>query len=91
MSNQILNPSKTIYCGNLEGMAYVKNSKGYSSNVTLYTSAIVDTKTNTAIISYSVSVFDNMTDAYSEKFTDYNLAIAKYNELAEKWNGHREM
>ena len=87
----LLTYSPKIICGELSGMAYIKDSKGKSSNLQFYTSCVVSTENNNVIVRYRVQAFDNTNEDY-EVFTTtvYKDAIDKYNELAVKWNGYRE-
>lgn len=82
--------NEIIYANSLDGVAYVKDSKGMSDNIHFFTQVTVNTTDNTTTVEYSVEVFRGREDHYELKTTDYNKAVDKYNEVAEKWNPNRE-
>lgn len=87
----LLKPTNEIYTVKLDGLAYIKSSKGGTSNLLFGTHITLNTKDNTTEIYYSVKAFEyDWSDHEYFKTTDYNTAVEKYNELAIKWNGHRE-
>lgn len=80
------------YTTNLRGMTYVKNSKGKTSNVAFFIMCSINTVDNSTKVAYLVEVFEKPQDDYfGEEYTSYIEAVDKYNELAIKWNGHREL
>jgi predicted secreted Zn-dependent protease len=87
---RLLNKEKKLYCGRLDGMSYIKDSQKRSANLNFYTSCVVNTENNSAIVKYKVEAFDKSNSDYDVfTTTNYSEAINKYNELAVKWNGHR--
>lgn len=81
-----------IYTTNLTGLAYIKSSKGGSANLWFGTHCRVNTKDNTVEVYYSVKAFESdWIDQVYFKTENYKEAVDKYNELAIKWNGHREI
>lgn len=87
---RLLDKENKLYCGRLDGMSYIKDSKKQSSNLKLYTSCVVIVENNTTIVSYKVEAFDKPNPDYEVLLTtNYSEAIDKYNELAVKWNGYR--
>jgi len=88
----LMTPTHGEYACNLRGMAYVKNSKGQSSNVHFYIGVRIDTSNNSADVIYTIEMFKHgQEDYFRGDFTNYQQAVAKYNELATKWNGYRDM
>ncbi len=86
----LITPEETIYTSTLKGLAYIKSSKGGSSNLYFGTQCRVNTKDNTTTVNYYIKAFESNWDDYVYfETTNYQEAIDKYNELAIKWNGHR--
>lgn len=89
-SPSLLELDNRIYCGKLEGLAVIRNSNGNKTNLTFYTSCIVDTKTNNVIVQYKVQAFEkDLADYAVLTTTNYQEAVAFYNELAVKLNAYR--
>jgi hypothetical protein len=90
--NNLLKLEDKIYAVNLSGLAYIKSSKGNSSNVYFTTSCVVNTKDNSVKVEYTVEAFESgWVDYVCFKTTNYQEAVDKYNELAIKWNGYRDI
>ena len=88
----LLKAEDVIYTCNLTGLAYIKGSKGGKSNLYFGTHCKVNTKDNSVEVSYSVKAFEpHWVDYVYFKTTNYQEAVDKYNELAVKWNGYREI
>ena len=88
---QLLKTEDIIYTTNLTGLAYIKSSKGGTSNLWFGTHCMVNTKDNNVELYYTVKAFEfDWVDYVYFKTTNYNEAVEKYNELAIKWNGYRE-
>ncbi len=87
----LLKPEDTIYTSNLQGLAYIKSSKGGTANLYFGTHCRVNTSDNSVVLSYSVRAFDSSWEDHVDfRTTNYKEAVDKYNELAIKWNGYRE-
>lgn len=86
-----LNRQDLIILNTLKGLTYVKDSEGKVSNLNLYISAYLDTKTNKVeSLRYNLTVFnENSPDYYSKVFRDYNEAVDEYDRLAIKFDGYR--
>lgn len=87
---RLMESQNTIYCGNLSGLAYVKNSKDQPSNVHFYTSVCVNTADNTTKVSYKVCAFEEQADEFKQSYTSYEEAIAAYNKLVEEFSAHNK-
>lgn len=75
----------------LEGLAFIKDSKGWTSNLQLHIVVYLDTKTNTThSLQYSVTAFTHSSPGYYNKtFKTYNEAADEYDRLAKEFDGHR--
>ena len=74
-----------------QGMNYIKNSKGKTSNAMLSTHCTIDISNNSiAMLVYIVKFFEsNQEDYFYQNFQHYTEALDMYNELLIKWNGNR--
>lgn len=88
----LLKHEDIIYTSNIIGLAYIKSSKGGLANLCFSTRCRVNTKDNTVDLSYNVKAFESTWADHEElTTTNYQEAVNKYNELAIKWNGYREI
>lgn len=83
----LLTPNKTITLYASQGMGYIKNAKGKSSNLMLSIFSTLNTSDNTISgVTYKITAFDW---EINESFVDYNTALNRYNELLTELDGHR--
>jgi hypothetical protein len=86
----LLEPESIIHTVASTGLAYIKSSKGGSSNIWFMTHCRVNTNNNTTEVYYTVKAFESdWVDYVYIKTPNYNEAVKIYNELAIKWNGYR--
>lgn len=89
---KLLIKTTRILCSNLEGFTFIKNTEGVPGNVCFTTVCIVHTENNNVQINYKVEAFERTNLDYDIIYTtNYDIAVAKYNELAIKWNAYRDM
>lgn len=91
VKSNLMNSQDAIWTVQLDGLAYIKSSKGGKANLYLGTHCKINTADNTTEVYYSVKAFEpTWTDHVYFKTTNYKEAVDKYNELALKWDGYRE-
>lgn len=75
----------------LEGLAFIKDSKSWTSNLQLHTVVYLNTKTNTPhSLQYSVTAFTySSPNYYNKTFKTYDEAANEYDRLAKEFDGHR--
>ncbi len=89
---RLLKVEDTITLNNMKGFAYVVNSDGRKSNLTLYYVVELNTIDNTIkSIRYEIEMFKpSQADYVREIFSGYAGAVERYNWLATEFSGHRE-
>lgn len=87
---RLLKQETNVWASKLDGLAYIKDSKGKTANASLFTHIIVATKDNKCKVTHTVSIFDKTSpDYFTQEYTNYSDALNKYNALAQQFNGYR--
>lgn len=90
---RLLKDNEVIQLTNIEGFAYIKNSDGRTGNLTLFNVVHINTKDNSIKeIFYEINMFKRgQADHVQEGYSVYKTAVERYNQLAEEFNGYREI
>lgn len=82
----MLDLTKPQHFCDIKGMAYIKDSRGVSNNLTLAMHVKVDLVTNTTDVSYTVSAFNNKSPDHVYFKSDLaSKAAEEYNRLYDLW------
>ena len=74
------------YICDIKGFDVVTNSVGQQDNLKFIIGAHINKENkNTAIMKYTIAMFDGMADKLRETYDDYSTAVDRYNQLSIEW------